>query len=58
MPRLKARYSLAVRNNETGARLKVELVELPFAAQTRRFRVRVNSQWAPQTTPRQQDHRN
>ncbi len=46
MPRLKARYSLAVRNNETGARLKVELVELPFAAQTRRFRVRVNSQWA------------
>ena len=46
MPRPKARYRLAVRNNETCARLKVELVELPFATQTRRFRVRVNGQWA------------
>ena len=46
MPRPKALYSMAVRNHETGAHLKVELIDLPFATQTRRFRVRVNGQWA------------
>ena len=46
MPRPKARYSMAVKNHETGACLKVELIDLPFAVDTRRFRVRVNGQWA------------
>ena len=46
MPRPKARYSMAVRNHETGAYLKVELIALPFATETRRFRVRVNGAWA------------
>jgi hypothetical protein len=46
MSRPKARYSMAVKNHETGAQLKVELVALPFATEGRRFRVRVNGQWA------------
>jgi hypothetical protein len=45
MPRPKALYSMAVRNHETGARLRVELIDLPFADR-RRFRVRVNGRWA------------
>ena len=45
MARPKAHYSLVVRNHETGERLKVELVDLPFT-ETRRFRLRVNGQWA------------
>jgi len=46
MPRPKARYSMDVKNHETGARLKVELITLPFADSFRRYRVRVNGQWA------------
>ena len=45
MSRPKVRYSMVVKNHETGARLKVELVDLPFD-NGRRFRVRVNGQWA------------
>jgi hypothetical protein len=45
MPRPKARYSVVVKNHLTGAQLKVELVDLPFL-ENRRFRVRVNGQWA------------
>ena len=45
MPRPKARYSMVVKNHLTGAMLKVELVDLPFL-EGRRFRVRVNGQWA------------
>jgi hypothetical protein len=37
---------MAVRNHESGACLKVELIALPFASETRRYRVRVNGQWA------------
>ncbi len=43
--RPKARYSMVLKNYVTGARLKVELVDLPFM-DGRRFRVRVNGQWA------------
>lgn len=45
MSRPKAHYSLIVKNHLTGARLKVELVDLPFL-ENRRFKVRVNGQWA------------
>jgi hypothetical protein len=45
MSRPKARYSMIVKNHLTGARLKVELIDLPFL-EGRRFRVRVNGQWA------------
>ena len=45
MPRPKARYCMVVKNNFTGDRLKVELIDLPFV-ENRRFRVRVNGQWA------------
>lgn len=45
MSRPKAHYSMIIKNNTTGDRLKVELVDLPFA-DGRRFRVRVNGQWA------------
>jgi hypothetical protein len=45
MPRPKARYSMIVKNNFTGDRLKVELIDVPFL-ENRRFRVRVNGQWA------------
>ncbi len=41
MSRPKAHYSMAIKNHLTGAGLKVELVDLPFA-DGRRFRVRVN----------------
>ena len=37
---------MTVRNQETGATLKVELIDLPFSAQLRQFRVRVNGRWA------------
>ena len=36
---------MAIKNHLTGAGLKVEMVDLPFA-DGRRFRVRVNGQWA------------
>ena len=40
MSRPKAHYSMVVKNHETGERLKVELIDLPFV-EIRRFRVRV-----------------
>ncbi len=45
MPRPKAHYSLAVKDHVSGKQLKVELIDLPFS-EVRRFRVRVNGQWA------------
>lgn len=45
MPRPKAHYVLSVKNQVSGSRLKVELVDLPFS-DGRRFRLRVNGQWA------------
>ncbi len=45
MARPKVHYSMVIKNHETGARLKVELVDLPFQ-ESRRFRVRVNGSWA------------
>ncbi len=41
MDRPKVHYSMVIKNDESGARLKVELVDLPFQ-ESRRFRVRVN----------------
>ncbi len=45
MPRPKAHYSLVVKDHVSGKQLKVELIDLPFS-EARRFRVRVNGQWA------------
>lgn len=45
MPRPDAHYTLSVINHETGARLKVELIDLPFPG-ARSFRIRVNGRWA------------
>jgi hypothetical protein len=45
MPRPKAHYSVVLKNHQTGQRLKVDLVDLPFATR-KSFRVRVNGQWA------------
>lgn len=45
MSRPKAHYSMVIRNHISGARLKVELIDLPFT-QGRQFRLRVNGQWA------------
>jgi hypothetical protein len=45
MPRPKAHYSLVLRNHHTGERLRLELIDLPFAA-SKRFRLRVNGRWA------------
>jgi len=45
MSRPKTHYSLHVKNHLSGDHLKVELIDLPFA-ENRRFRVRVNRQWA------------
>ncbi len=45
MARPKAHPSVVIKNHVTGARLKVELVDLPFQ-EGRRFRVRVNGGWA------------
>jgi hypothetical protein len=41
MSRPKAHYSMVIKNHVSGARLKVELIDLPFTEQ-RQFRVRVN----------------
>jgi hypothetical protein len=41
MPRPKAHYSLLLKNHQTGERLKLELVDLPFAT-SKSFRLRVN----------------
>lgn len=45
MARPKAHYSMVLKNHVTDDRLKVELIDLPFV-ENRRFRVRVNGQWA------------
>jgi hypothetical protein len=45
MPRPKAHYSLVLKNHQTGERLKLELVDLPFTT-SKSFRVRVNGRWA------------
>jgi hypothetical protein len=45
MSRPKAHYTMVIKNQVSGARLKVELIDLPFATE-RQFRVRVNGQWA------------
>ena len=45
MSRPKAHYSMVIKNHINGARLKVELIDLPFT-HGRQFRLRVNSQWA------------
>jgi hypothetical protein len=36
---------MVIKNHLSGARLKVELIDLPFT-QERQFRLRVNGQWA------------
>ena len=45
MPRPKAHYRVIVINLETKERLRVELVDLPFAT-GRSFRLPVNGKWA------------
>jgi hypothetical protein len=45
MPRPKPHYRVIVSNLETKERLRVELVDLPFAS-GRSFRLRVNGKWA------------
>jgi hypothetical protein len=45
MSRPKAHYIMVITNQVSGARLKVELIDLPFT-QGRQFRLRVNGQWA------------
>src|SRR2546421_310202 len=45
MSRPKAHYSMVIKNHVSGARLKVELIDLPFT-QEHQFRLRVNGQWA------------
>jgi hypothetical protein len=45
MPRPKAHYSLILKNHRTGKRLKLDLVDLPFAT-SKSFRVRINGRWA------------
>jgi hypothetical protein len=37
--------AMVIKNHASGARLKVELIDLPFVGE-RQFRVRVNGQWA------------
>ena len=45
MSRPKTHYSRIIKNHFTDARLKVELIDLPFSP-GHQFRVRVNGQWA------------
>lgn len=45
MPRPKPHYRVVVNNFQTREQLKIELIDLPFAA-SRSFRLRVNGQWA------------
>ncbi len=45
MPRPRPHYLLVVTNLETRERLRLELIDLPFAS-GRRFRLRVNGKWA------------
>ena len=46
MSRPKAHYSVILKNHETGAQVKLELVDLPFSQSTRTFRLQVNGHWA------------
>lgn len=57
MSRPKAHYSMVIKNHINGARLKVELIDLPFS-QGRQFRLRVNGQWARKVPVAKQDDRN
>jgi hypothetical protein len=41
----KPHYTLSAVNHETGARIKIELVDLPFPG-ARSYRLRVNGEWA------------
>lgn len=45
MPRPEAHYTLSLINHQSGERLRIELVDLPFPG-VRSFRIRVNGQWA------------
>ena len=45
MPRPKPHYRVVVTNLQTGAQLRIELIDLPFAT-ARSFRLRVNGKWA------------
>jgi hypothetical protein len=40
-----AHYTLELINHETGDRLKIELIDLPFPG-ARSYRIRVNGEWA------------
>ena len=40
-----AHYTLELMNHETGDRLKIELIDLPFPG-ARSYRIRVNGEWA------------
>jgi hypothetical protein len=40
-----AHYALELINHETGERLKIELIDLPFPG-ARSYRIRVNGKWA------------
>ena len=45
MPYPDAHHTLELINHETGDRLKIELIDLPFPG-ARSYRVRVNGEWA------------
>jgi hypothetical protein len=45
MSRPDVHYTLGLFNHETGDRLKIELIDLPFPG-TRSYRIRVNGEWA------------
>lgn len=45
MPCPDPHYTLSVINHETGKRLKIELIDLPFPG-ARSYRIRVNGEWA------------
>jgi hypothetical protein len=44
MPEDDAHYTVSLVNHQTGQRLKIELIDLPFPA--RSYRLRVNGEWA------------
>ena len=45
MPSPNPHYTLDLINHETGDRLKIELIDLPFPG-ARSYRIRVNERWA------------
>jgi hypothetical protein len=45
MPCPDPHYTLLLINHETRARLKIELIDLPFPG-ARSYRIRVNGEWA------------